>query len=74
MPIKQFYNSRTKQWVKIDTDKKGGIIETSNEKFTGIPEKGKGQDTEPDPEPKDPKPKDPDKNEGETFIDRIFGG
>lgn len=72
MPIKQFYNSRTKQWVKIDTDKKGGILETSNEKFPNVPVKDKQPK---EPEPKDPEPKDPEpKNDSDTFLSRIFGG
>lgn len=39
MAIVQVYNPRSKKWVKMDDEKKGGIIDMQSEKFDDIPVK-----------------------------------
>lgn len=36
--IKQYWNPRSRKWVKIDTSKSGGIMGMQEEKFEGVPE------------------------------------
>lgn len=45
--IVQSWNKKSEKWVKIDTSKKAGILDMSNEKFPGVPvKKGKPKDEE----------------------------
>lgn len=72
MAIVQVYNPRSKKWVKLDDEKKGGIIAMQEEKFEDCPVKDKSKNPEHEPK-KEPKKEPENKSKASRYFKGIFG-
>lgn len=74
---KQYWNPRSKKWVKIDTSRKGGIQGMSESKFPGIPVKEGSGKNEPGKQSNDSgndNPDNPEPGGSKSIFQRLFGG